>query len=195
MAVTKLVELPVSQVVSGLWWMVMSQAIIAILFGIAAIFWPGLTLVILVYLFSAYVLLWGIIELVRGLMSITRRGTWWLSTVLGVGGLGVGVFMIRHPHESFKTIILLIGLTLIVRGLLEVVGGFVDKLNPTQRALTILIGVIAIIAGIVILLQPTKGGVAFVWIVGLYALIYGALMFALALEARNIYQDMLSEER
>lgn len=194
MAVTKMVELPASQVADALWWVSMSQAIFAVLFGIAAIFWPGETLVVLVYLFSAYVLLWGIFELAHGLMSIRRRGTWWLTALLGVLGLGVGVYLVRHPRVSFTTLILLIGLTFIVRGVLGVVEAFLNQVSTTQRALMVFVGVLAIIAGIVILLQPAAGGIAFVWVVGLYALIYGVLMFVLALEARNIYLGLLSEE-
>lgn len=195
MAVTRMVELPASQVADALWWVSMTQAIFAVLFGIAAIFWPGETLVVLVYLFSAYVLLWGILELAHGLMSIRRRGTWWLTALLGVLGLGVGVYLVRHPGVSFATLILLIGLTFVVRGVLAVVAAFLDQMSATQRALTIFVGALAVIAGIAVLLQPASGGVAFVWVLGLYALIYGVLMFVLALEARNTYLELLSEER
>jgi len=194
MAVTKMVELPASQVADALWWVSMSQAIFAVLFGIAAIFWPGETLVVLVYLFSAYVLLWGIFELAHGLMSIRRRGTWWLTALLGVLGLGVGVYLVRHPRVSFTTLILLIGLTFVVRGIFGIVEAFLNKVSVTQRALMVFVGALAVIAGVVILLQPAAGGIAFVWVVGLYALIYGVLMFVLALEARNIYLGLLSEE-
>lgn len=194
MAVAKMIELPASQVASGLWWVLMTQSVLAILFGIAAIFWPGLTLVVLVYLFSAYILIWGIIELVHGLMSIRRRGTWWLTAILGLIGLGVGVYLVRHPSVSFATLILIIGLTLIVRGVLEVVAGFLDDISATQRALAIFAGVLAAVAGIIILLQPAKGGVAFVWILGLYALFYGALAFVFSLEARSLYNSLTSGE-
>lgn len=195
MAVTRMVELPASEVADALWWVSMSQAIFAVLFGIAAIFWPGETLVVLVYLFSAYVLLWGIFELAHGLMSIRRRGTWWLTALVGVLGLGVGVYLVRHPRVSFTTLILLIGLTFIIRGVIGVVEAFLNQVSATQRALMVFVGALAVIAGVVILLQPAAGGVAFVWVVGLYALIYGVLMFVLALEARNIYLGLLSEER
>jgi uncharacterized membrane protein HdeD (DUF308 family) len=187
MAETRLTELPVSQTVSALWWLIMAQAVFAIFFGIAAIFWPGLTLLTLVYLFSAYILIWGLIEIVHGLMSIGRRGTWWLTLLFGIVGLGVGIYLIRHPRVSLATFILLIGLTLIVRGVLEVVATFLYPSTATQRGLTLLVGVLAVIAGIIILEEPVAGGVAFVWVLGLYSLIFGTLEFVLALEARNIF--------
>lgn len=193
MAVSKMVELPADQVASGLWWLLMTQSVLAILFGIAAVFWPGLTLVILVYLFSAYILIWGVVELVHGLMSMRRRGTWWLTVILGLIGVGVGVYLVRHPHLSFATLILLLGLTLIVRGVLEVVEGFLDDISASARVLALFVGVLAVVAGIVVLMQPAKGGVAFVWVIGLYALFYGALTFVLSLEARSLYNKLLEE--
>jgi uncharacterized membrane protein HdeD (DUF308 family) len=48
------------------------------------------------------------------------------------------------------------------------------------------IGVSAIAAGIFTLLQPETSGVAFVWVLGLYALILGMLGMAIALGLRAL---------
>lgn len=172
-------------IVNELWWLTMIESVLAIFFGIAAIFWPGLTLVILVYLFSAFVLLWGIAEIVNALMSIGHRDTWWLTLLFGLVGLGVGVYLVRHPSVSFTTFILLIGLTLIVRGVFDAIGTFMDRRSSSHRILLLIAGLLAVVAGIVILTQPVAGGVAFVWVLGLYALIFGVIHFTIALEARR----------
>ncbi|MDB5164701.1 MAG: hypothetical protein JWL89_327 [Candidatus Saccharibacteria bacterium] len=173
------------QAVSELWWLLMVEAILAIFFGIVAIFWPALTLLTLVYLFSAFVLGWGLLEILTGVMSIRRRDTWWLTLLFGLIALGVGIFLVRHPAVSFATFILVIGLTLIARGLFDIVSIFLDKLSFAHRAIRGILGIAAIAAGIIILLQPVAGGVAFVWVLGLYALIFGPLTLVLALESRN----------
>ncbi len=49
------------------WWGLTIRGIAAILFGIAAVFWPHLTLTTLVILFSAWVLIDGIVRIVSGL--------------------------------------------------------------------------------------------------------------------------------
>jgi uncharacterized membrane protein HdeD (DUF308 family) len=168
-----------------LWWLLLMQSVLAIFFGIAAIFWPALTLVTLVYLFSAFVLTWGIIEIIHALMSVQRRDTWWLTLLFGLIGLAVGVYLVRHPSASFATFILLAGLILIVRGLLDAVGAFLDRTTASHRVLLLIGGAAAIVAGAVLLLQPVAGGVTFVWVLGVYALVFGALMMVIALERRN----------
>lgn len=174
-----------NNIVSELWWLTLMQSVLAIFFGIVAIFWPGLTLVTLVYLFSAFILAWGVIEIVHALMSIGQRDTWWLTLLFGLVGLVVGVYLVRHPGVSFATFILLIGLTLIVRGLFDILGTFLDERAATHRILLLIAGAAAILAGIILLLQPVAGGVAFVWVLGLYAVIFGSISLAVSLDMRK----------
>ncbi len=167
------------------WWIWLAEGVLAILFGIAAVFWPGLTLVTLVYLFSAFVLVWGLAEILRGITSIGHRGTWWLTLLFGLFGLGVGVYLVRHPGVSFGTLVLLIGFTLIVRGVVDIVSIFVEDTTSTSKTLSVIVGLAAVLAGIVILRQPVAGGVAFVWVLGLYSLISGPLVIALSLDLKK----------
>jgi uncharacterized membrane protein HdeD (DUF308 family) len=170
-----------------LWWVMVVQGIATILFGIVALFWPGLTLTVLVYLFGAFILVVGITDLIGGVMRISRGGWgWFVQLLLGVLGIGVGIYLIRHPLATFATIILLIGLVMIVRGLIDIVMAFLsgDKRGST-RVLMGIGGLLGIIVGALILGSPVAGGLAFVWLIGLYAIIVGVLMFALGLEAKK----------
>lgn len=171
--------------INELWWLLLIQGIVAVFFGLASIFWPGLTLTALVYLFSAFVLAWGIVEIIYGFLGVGRRHSWWLTLVFGIAGLGAGIYLVRHPQVSFTALILIIGLLLIGRGILDIVSIFLEKQGSTHKALSAIIGVAAVGAGIIILFQPVSGGVAFVWVLGLYAFIYGALTIALAIQARE----------
>lgn len=170
------------------------QGVLAVLFGIAAVFWPGLTLVTLVYLFSSFILITGLVDLVFGIKSLgdskksvfSRFG----GVLLGVLQLGVGVYLLRHPHVSFATFILLIGFTLIVRGLLEVVLGLFERGNSALFKMVMIVsGLISLGVGVVVLMQPAASGVAFVWILGLYALITGPMFIALGLDARKLEES------
>ena len=58
-------------------------------------------------------------------------------------------------------------------------------LSATEKTLMIIGGVLAVIVGIAILMQPAAGGVTFVWILGLYALLTGPMWIALGIDAKN----------
>ncbi|HVX48084.1 MAG TPA: DUF308 domain-containing protein [Candidatus Saccharimonadales bacterium] len=167
------------------WWVLTLRGAAAVLFGIAAVFWPGITLVTLLYLFSAYILVSGVIDIVHGVGGISKRASWFLTLILGFAELGVGVYLLRHPHVAFATFILLLGFMLIVRGVLEGVAAFSDSTSATNRTLMIIASIVAIVAGIILLFQPASAGVAFVWILGLYALLVGPIMIALSLDLKK----------
>ena len=167
------------------WWPSVTGAIITLFFGLAAIFWPGLTLVTLVYVFSAFVIAHGIVRFIDGLMNMRTRGTWWLTSLLGILGIGVGIYLVRHIDVTLATFILLVGFLLIIQGLLEIVVAMVGGSEVgSSPALLWIVGLAGILAGIFVLTQPLAGGVAFVWILGLYAIIAGILELSVALEVR-----------
>ncbi len=173
------------------WWMGVLAGILTMLFGIAALFWPGLTLTTFVYLFSAYVLVWGVISVVKGFIDLTSGAAmWWLTLIFGFVAVGVGVYLVRHPLASFATLILLVGFTFIIRGVVDIVAGFAGEQSSTGRVLSLMAGALGILAGVFLLTQPETGGVAFVWVLGLYSLLVGPLLIALSVDAHNI----LSEE-
>lgn len=156
----------------------------AIIFGVAAVFWPQLTLMTLLYLFAAFVLVNGLFDLFSGIVHVGKAGSSWLmKLLLGALQLGVGVYLLRHPHVTFATFILLIGFTLIFRGVFDVVVAFADKMSATNRTLLLVGGVLSLIVGIVVLFQPVASGVAFVWLLGLWALITGPITIALAVDS------------
>lgn len=176
---------------SNYWWVLTIRGIAAILFGVAAVFWPGLTLVTLVYLFSAFILVYGIVDIVHGLTSITKGGMGWILTLLlGFLEVGVGVYMLRHTTLTFATLVLLIGFMLIIRGVFEVVSAFMGDQAATSRTLLIIGGAVSALAGIIVLRQPVAGGVAFVWVLGVFALITGPMLIAMSIDAKHELQSL-----
>jgi len=183
---TTVVEADMRNLTGGL----VLRGIIAILFGIAAVFWPGITLLVLLYLVSAFLLIGGIFELVFGISRLGQGGVSVLTRVLlpiiGILQVGVGVYFLRHPHVTFATFIVLLGFILIVRGVFEVVEGLFEEGPSLYRLVMVVVGLLAALAGILVLFQPKAAGVAFVWILGIYGLIVGPLLLAAAYETHRL---------
>jgi uncharacterized membrane protein HdeD (DUF308 family) len=171
------------------WWALTLRGIVAILFGIAAVFWPGLTLVTLLYIFAAWILVDGIVQIVSGIGRLGSNQLGFLSIVIGLIELGVGIYLLRHPGVSFATLILLIGFMLIVDGVIEAVASLTSRDSGNHKTIAVIVSVAAVLAGILILFQPARSGVAFVWILGLYALISGSMMIAMSLELHKLTFD------
>lgn len=158
------------------WWALVLGGVATVTFGIAAVFWPGLTLLVLLYLFSAYVLVSGVVNLTAGISSLEKADSWFLPVILGAFELGVGIYLLQHTATKFSTFIVLIGFTLIARGVIEAVVAYLSaRASVKAQAISYVSSFGALVAGIVILFAKESQGVTFVWILGVYAIVVGTL--------------------
>jgi uncharacterized membrane protein HdeD (DUF308 family) len=168
------------------WWALVSGGVATLIFGVAAVFWPGITLLVLLYLFSAYALISGVVNISAGLSTLGQADSWFLPVALGAFELGVGVYLLRHTAVKFATFVILIGFVLIIHGIVEAVGAYYNtRATAKVQALSYLSGVGALVAGIVILFVAKQSqGVDFVWILGLYGIGVGTMQIAALAEKK-----------
>lgn len=183
----------VNKEVKNAWWLFTIQGIVTLLFGLVAMFWPGMTAVTLVWLFALYVIVWGIVDLISGFAKIGHSKHWWLTLLGGLVGLAIGMFLIRNLTIALATAVALMGLFLVAHGIFEIVTASVFE-GTGQKVLAIIAGVIAIIAGIAIWVYPVRGGLAFVWVLGLFAVIRGTIDIAMAISARHEVDQLTALE-
>jgi hypothetical protein len=69
------------------WWVLALRGVLAIIFGVLAIVWPGLTLLVLIALFGAYALVDGIFAVIAGIASYGQNERWWAVLLEGIGGI------------------------------------------------------------------------------------------------------------
>ena len=169
-----------------LWGLAIGQGILAILFGIVALFWPGLTVALLIIFFSVFLLVWGAVGVIVSVAHGSTNKFWWLELIFSVLAIGLAVYMLRNPIDTAAVFVFFIGITFLVRGLVDLIEGIFDKTRVGEsRTFTLVVGVIGVIAGIITLLHPISAGVAVVWIVGLYAILYGAMVIAFAIRGQK----------
>lgn len=168
-----------------MWWLLLLRGIALLLFGFFAVAWPALTLYGLALGFAVYLIAAGIINIIGSLLAIGRLPLWFLSLVVAAIEVGVGVYALKHLSLTVGTLIILLGLVLVVRGVMEIISAFGDSYAAKHRAMYALTGALSLVAGIAIWLHPAAGGIAFSWILGLYGIVGGAFLVTLALEARS----------
>jgi uncharacterized membrane protein HdeD (DUF308 family) len=157
---------------------------LGILLGVFVLIWPGLTVLTLVTLLSIWLLLVGAMGIVQGVRDVKRGGFGWVASILlGVLELGVGAYLVQRPGLATLSIITLIGLVFFVQGFVYLVNTFTAPIVTSgHRALTLLYAVLSFVAGVWLWRYPFHGTLAFVWLIGLYAIVSGALMIAMAAE-------------
>ncbi len=175
-----------SSVAKQLLGLVIAQGVLAILFGVVALFLPGLTVALLLLFFGIFVLVWGIVTLIVSLSRIGSFKFWWLELLFSLLAIGLAVYVLRNPADTALFFVVVIGLTFLVRGLIDLLQGLFGKEDDKDtRIFHSIVGVLGVVAGIIALVHPVSAGVAVVWVVGLYAVLYGALTIAFAFKAQN----------
>lgn len=106
---------------------------------------------------------------------------WWLFVVLGVASLAAGIAMIAWPGLTLLALGLLAGAYLIVTALMEVIDAVTG--DATSRALSAIIGVIALIAGVICIRRPGESLLAIVIVLGVYLIAEGVIRIMLAFTA------------
>ncbi len=167
-----------------MWWFIVLSAVASIIFGLLALFWPGVTLVSLIYIFAIFVVVAGAVQLFSSFKDIKNHPLWWLSLLLAIVNLIIGVYLLRNPAVAAGVFIILLAIAIGVRSVFDLVlASYADK--QEHKGLWIASGIIGLIAAIVILVYPLSSSVAFVWVLGLYALISGIVGLAYAVQARS----------
>lgn len=180
----------IKEYVEELWWLFILQGVATIAFGVVALFMPGLTLAALAITIAVYAVVVGLIDLVHGLSSIGKNSSWFLSLVLGLVLLGIGVYLVRSPMMTIATFIVLVGTVFVIRGIFDVVASLFYSGKGDHRWLMGISGALGIIAGIYIWSNPAVGGMAFIWVIGLYALVNGAITIAYALHMKGVFDEI-----
>lgn len=167
------------------WWMLALRGAAALLFGVLALLWPGITLLVLIALFAAYALIGGGAALVAAFKLRKRHGDWWLLLLLGLVGLATGAISVLYPGLTALALILLMGANALVSGVFEIIGAIRLRKSLRNEWLLILAGGLSVVFGLLVLIFPGLGALALVWMIGAYAILHGVLLLALAWRARG----------
>lgn len=167
------------------WWMFAWRGAVALIFGVLAILWPGLTLLWLVALFAAYAVIGGAVVIAGAVKHRQHDGGWWLILLWGIVSVAAGIGAIFYPGLTALVLVLLIGANALVTGILDIVVAIRLRKVLRHEWLLILNGVAAIVFGVLVLLFPGAGALALVWLISLYAVLTGVLLLALAWQARK----------
>ena len=166
------------------WWMLALRGAIALVFGILALMWPGITLLWLVILFAAYALLSGAVSVAGAVINRKADRQWWMILLLGLVGIVAGIFSVLYPGLTILALVLVMGANAVVTGVLDI--GVAVRLRKTKgnEWLLIITGAISVVFGVLLLLFPGAGVLALVWLTAAYAIFTGILLLALAFRAQ-----------
>ncbi|HUX87861.1 MAG TPA: DUF308 domain-containing protein [Chloroflexota bacterium] len=152
-----------------------ARGVIAVLFGLAVLLWPEITLGVLVYLFGILALVMGIFFIVGAFQDAENHQQWWLQAIKGGLGILIGLFVLFGTSAGTTILFYVVAFWAIITGIPDIIAGF-----RAHDWIEMGYGVVLAIFGIILITYPGRAALSVVWIIGMTALIYGGLVLVRA---------------
>lgn len=170
------------------WWLELLRGIAAIVFGVLAFILPGLTLLTLVVLYGAYALFDGIMAIgaaIWGGGGGNRMGPRWWLAVVGVLGIVAGLLTFLWPGITALVLLMFIGVWSLLHGVFTIIGAIRLRKEIDNEWWLVLSGALSVLFGLAVLIMPGAGALAVIWLIGTYAILFGALLVGFALRLKK----------
>jgi len=166
------------------WWAFALRGVVAILFGLFALMIPGLSLVYLVAMFAIYALLDGVFNIIS---AFRTGGFQWTHLLAGALSVAAGLLAFMWPGITAVALLYVIAFWAMFTGALAIAGGVWLRKVMEHEWVLILMGVVSILFGGMILMNPAVGALAVSAYIAVYALFSGVSLITLSLRLRSYY--------
>lgn len=177
------------ELLSRHWWTLVLRGVAAIVFGLLAWFWPGLTLAVLVMFFGAYALVDGVIAVYSALSKKSTSESRWLTGLLGALGILIGLIALWMPAAAALALLLYIAAWSLATGVLQIIAAIRLRKEIKGEFWLALAGALSIVFAVLILIAPGAGALAIIWLISAYALVYGVSLVILGFKLKGKHSD------
>ncbi len=159
------------------------RGLVAVAFGVLAIVLVPLTLVTIFTIFAIWLILDGIVSVAIGVREAQRRHRWGGLVFGGLAAIAAGLIVFIWPGLTAKALLFVVAIWALVNGVVRL-GEYTASARRRHRvgsAWTLgVAGLASLVLGVLLLANPMAGAVALAWLIGIFALIYGAMVLVQA---------------
>jgi uncharacterized membrane protein HdeD (DUF308 family) len=163
------------------WWLLLVDGIISLVIGFLVLSWKEQSLFVLAYFLGAWLCVVGVIQLISGIRAFSTR---WPYALTGVVALGAGIATLVWPHVTLFVLAMILGWTLLLWGIFDVVGASLRHEVP-HWWIGLIKGVVLFALGIWAVRHPGHALTVSIAIFGIACVFWGAMELVAAFFARH----------
>jgi uncharacterized membrane protein HdeD (DUF308 family) len=168
------------------WWVPVLRGIAAVVFGVIAFVYPGLTVAVLVLLFGAWVLVDGVFRVIGAIGHRASDSDWAFNLVIGILGIIIGFLTFHAPGITALALVIYIAAWALMIGATEIAVAIKLRREIKGEWFLILMGLASIAFAILLLWHPVLGAATLIWIMAWYAVIFGVLGIIFGFRLRSL---------
>jgi len=119
-------------------------------------------------------------------MDLPLSQYWWLYLTRGILAILLGITVLLLPGVTFTFLVIFWGAYMLADGLFASVAAITDRHNRKGRGWFLASGIISLLVGILVLLNPFAWAIALVYIVAFWALLAGIIEIIAAIRLRKV---------
>lgn len=174
------------RMLSSNWWVLLLRGILAVLFGVMAFIWPGLTIATLVLLFGAYALVDGIFGIVAAFQARSYESQWWVLALSGLVSIIFGILVFVWPGLTALVLLYMIAAWAVIIGIFTIIEAIQLRKEITGEFWLILAGIAAVLFGVIAFIFPGAGALSVIWMIASYAIVFGIALIFVSFRVRGM---------
>lgn len=168
------------------WWWLTINGIAAIIFGVVAILYPVKTLVLLLGYFGLLALFLGAFFLLGGYLNRRETKLWDFWVFEGVLNASIGLILLFYNDVTLPVFLVLLSLWAILIGAIQIITVLRLWSAVPHKTLYLVNGLIALIFGILIIINPFNGIKALTIFIGTYTIILGFFSILISIRMKHV---------
>jgi uncharacterized membrane protein HdeD (DUF308 family) len=173
---------------SRYWWVLVVRGLIAILLGVFAFTSPVQTIAALVLVFGVVALADGIFAVGAAIAGRQLTPYWSVMLLQGLLGIGVGLLTLFNPAITTVALLIYIATWAIGLGVLQVIAAVRLRHDISGEWWLAIGGILSVAFGVLLILRPAQGALAVLWLIGLYAIVWGAMLMIGGFDVRRLHK-------
>jgi uncharacterized membrane protein HdeD (DUF308 family) len=179
----------VAEYVKDTWWTLLLLAILSVLIGLYAVIFPGATIELFATLFGIVLVICSVLGFVKSLANKQRATS--LGIVISVITFVIGIYILLYPVIFVEFLVFLFAIILLIKSIFAL--QLSTSTTGSSNAWLIVSGIVGIVAATFLFVSPAIGGIAILYILGIYAIIFGVMAIVDLANIRRKFQKLLKK--
>jgi uncharacterized membrane protein HdeD (DUF308 family) len=152
------------------------NGIIALIFGLFAVFETETTLVTVAKYFGLVLMIGGGIGLFGGTQNRKTNKNYMVAFITAIISIIAGLFILVFTQKSFEIFVIIIGIWALVLALSQLWISLKYADNSQHKKVLLFNGLLTLVFGVILLLNPFQSVVTLFALVGVIAIIFGVVL-------------------
>jgi len=155
------------------------EGVLALLFGISILLWPGVTLATVITFVGIYGIISGIVMFCSGVFAEKGKPTRASSVMMGLVSVLFGLLILNMPIAFAAYSTLFIAMLVGIQGIYYIINSFSQSKETTgSRVMLLIVGVVSVLFMFWVIANPVAGAIAILFYFAMMLIITGATLIA-----------------